>query len=197
MRTAHPLSSFASLDVALFRWANEVAHSPLFDAFFLWLTKPPYRVVLFLLLWGALMVWGGRKGRRAGILLIFVVLAADQLSSSLIKPWIDRVRPCFALDGVRLLLPRQAHSGSFPSSHAVNSFAVAVVLFSVRRWLGWVAIGVAILVSYSRIYVGVHYPSDSVGGAILGALVAWAGLRLADVVVGRIAQFRRGADLPG
>lgn len=184
------MSELQALDVALFRAANG-AHAPFFDLFFLFLTKPPYRVALFAAL-ATLLIWrGGAKGRRAAITLVFVLLAADQLSASLLKPWIDRVRPCFALEEVRLLLPRQARSPSFPSSHATNAFAAAVVLWPVSRSLRWVALGVAALVAYSRVYVGVHYPSDIVGGAILGAAVGYAGVRLAGTVAARIGRRRK------
>lgn len=189
------MTSLGALDVALFHWINGVAHAPFWDAFFLWITRPPYRVALFGGLLIALLIWGGPRGRRAAIIALLVVVAADQLSSTLLKPWIGRVRPCFALDSVRLLWPRQAHSPSFPSGHATNTMAVAVVLFSVRPWVGWVALVVAVLVGYSRIYIGVHYPSDVLGGALLGALVGAAGLSLAARIEGAVRKNRPGSEL--
>ncbi|MBK8230517.1 MAG: phosphatase PAP2 family protein [Candidatus Eisenbacteria bacterium] len=184
------MNELQGLDVALFRAANG-AHAPFLDLVFLFLTKPPYRALLFAVL-AALLIWrGGAKGRRAAITLVFVILVADQLSATLLKPWFDRVRPCFALDEVRLLLPRQARSPSFPSSHATNAFAAAVVLWPVSRALRWAALVLAALVAYSRVYVGVHYPSDILGGAILGATVGYAGLRVAHAVAERIGRRKK------
>jgi len=189
------MSGLGALDVSLFHWINGVAHAPFWDAFFLWITRPPYRAVIFGGLLVALLVLGGPRGRRAALIALLVVLAADQISSTLLKPWIGRVRPCFALESVRLLWPRQAHSPSFPSGHATNTMAVAIVLFSVRPWVGWLALGIAVLVGYSRIYIGVHYPSDVLAGAALGALLGGAGLHLAGRVEAAIRKNRPGSGL--
>ena len=125
--------------------------------------------ILVVLGWILLMIRGGKTGRTVGILLIATILVSDQLSSSVIKHWFTRLRPCFALPDVRLLV----HCGSgysFPSSHAVNNFAGATILsyyYPKQKW-GWIVF--ASLVAFSRPYVGVHYPSDIIGGALIGTV---------------------------
>lgn len=182
-----------ALDLAVLEIFNRRLSHPLLDPFFVWLTDPPARVVLFAAAALLLFLLGGRKGRIALVTLAIAVAVSDQLSSSVLKSLFDRTRPCFAHpEQVRLLL-HQAHSGSFPSSHAANGFAVAAVLFEVRRRLGWIALGLAALIAYSRVYVGVHYPSDLLAGAILGFAVG----RLAVLGVRAVARLRkRRATVP-
>jgi undecaprenyl-diphosphatase len=168
----------ADIDLWLFRLANAGGASPWLDRFFLWLTAPPARGWIFVLLALALSVFGGRRGRAAVLVMLAAVAATDLTAAELVKPALDRLRPCFALPEVSLLLPRQAHSPSFPSSHAANAFAVAVLLFPVSRSLGVGGILIAALIAYSRLYLGVHYPSDLLGGTVLGILIALACKRL-------------------
>ncbi|HMK38632.1 MAG TPA: phosphatase PAP2 family protein, partial [Bacteroidota bacterium] len=137
----------------------------------------PVRIVL-LAVWLLLLVRGGARGRTAALLLIPVLLCADKLSSSVIKELVSRPRPCHEIGGIPIvqgihMLVDCGPGRSFPSSHAVNNFAVATLFSSYyRRWrtgfYGW-----ASLVALSRPAVGVHYPSDILGGAVIGACVAF------------------------
>lgn len=96
------------------------------------------------------------------------ILLSDQSSSHLFKMWVERVRPCNALEGV-LTPVGKSSAYSFPSSHAANMGA-SMFLLSVyfRRWT-WAFVTIALLVGLSRIYLGLHYPSDVLGGYVLGA----------------------------
>lgn len=122
------------------------------------------------------LLWkGGKNGRTVVIMLIPTIIISDQLSSSIIKPWISRPRPCHEVGGIMLienlrLLVNCGSGFSFPSSHAVNNFAAASMLtiFYKRYW--WLLGSFAFLVAFSRVYVGVHYPIDIAAGAILGIL---------------------------
>jgi undecaprenyl-diphosphatase len=115
----------------------------------------------------------------------------DQLSASLIKPFVERLRPCREplLEGQVRLLVHCGGGFSFPSSHASNHFGFAVIvgacLYKQYRWPLYALLLVAALVSFAQIYVGVHYPMDVLGGAVLGtsiALLVWA---LGKKVMGR------------
>ena len=107
-----------------------------------------------------------------------VVLCSDQLSAHVCKPLFQRLRPCYNVDLQDIIyLPKGMAGGkySFVSSHAANTFAIAAFLTHVLRKLHpWPAIVLylwAFLSSYSRIYLGFHYPADILCGALLGVLV--------------------------
>jgi undecaprenyl-diphosphatase len=169
-----------AMDRALFLLVNRTLANPLGDLLWpvvtdydkLW----PVRIVL-LALWLALLIKGGRRGRIAALLLIPLIAASDQLSSSVLKSLVSRARPCHLVDGlpavpeVRLLVP--CGSGkSFPSSHAVNNFAAGTFLaLCFPRWT-WAFLAWASIIALSRVAVGVHYPSDILGGAAIGAALA-------------------------
>ncbi len=193
-----------SIDVAVFHFINVTLANPVGD--FLWPLITDYdrllpvRIVL-VAVWLLLIIRGGARGRTAAILLIPVLLCADKLSSSLIKELVSRARPCREIGGVPIvqgihMLVDCGAGKSFPSSHAVNNFAVAT-LFSTyyRRWHWWF-FGWASLVALSRVAVGVHYPSDILGGAAIGVCVALAVIFLWTETARRFFP-RLAVDPPG
>ncbi|MCU0452163.1 MAG: phosphatase PAP2 family protein [Bacteroidetes bacterium] len=184
-------------DVWLFHMLNGTWTNPFFDVampFVTDLNKQSWMLAFI----AALIVWalwrGGTRGRQAVLVLTLTILIMDQFSSAVLKDLFLRPRPCHELTDVRLLVSCGAGK-SFPSSHAVNTFAGAVVLgfFYPRAW--WYLLGYGALVAYSRIYVGVHYPFDVIGGGIIGA----AGAALILWVSGNVVRFirRRQAAEPG
>ena len=118
---------------------------------------------------------------------LFVTLA-DQISTSIFKDGFKRLRPSHTEEIRELIHLYTKKNGEvyygglygFVSSHAANSFALASFLsklFKVR-WFGYCIYGWAFIVSYSRIYLGVHYPGDILGGALLGILIGLAVYRI-------------------
>lgn len=129
--------------------------------------------------------------RQWAILLVSVVTAivlADQIASSFFKPFVGRLRPSHQPELANLLHFLADENGSiykgglygFVSSHASNSFAVALLASKLinRKWVTYTLFTWAALVSYSRIYLGVHFPGDIIGGAIVGILSAWIAVKL-------------------
>ena len=174
------MGALEQADAWLFQLLNHKLAHPALDDLMLFLTTPKLSGHIFVLL--ALFI-AIRKGKEAIYLVPLFLLAvglSDFTASGIMKPLFHRVRPCFALEGVRLLVD-QSHSWSFASSHAANSAAIASLVWlffwrgeAVDKAFTAVVIVYAALVSFSRIYIGVHYPGDVFGGIVIG--LASAGL---------------------
>jgi undecaprenyl-diphosphatase len=188
---------FLEADRALFVFVNQTLANPLFDAAMPVLTdlnKRWWGLSLFAAAWLLLFWRGGRKGRVAAVLLLVTIVLTDQLNSAVLKDLFHRARPCHqvggvaAVDHIRLLV--DCGSGySFPSSHAANNFGAAFLLtYFFRRWKGAFYLFAAVI-GLSRISVGVHYPLDVLGGAIVGVVCAGAVILAWGVLVARWPRF--------
>ena len=96
--------------------------------------------------------------------------------AELLKPVFGRIRPCQVVQGLRLMV-RCPHSSSMPSGHALSSFAAATTLFYLPRYFvsvfaRWYPLLLAAAVAFSRVYLGVHYPSDVIVSVALGSMIA-------------------------
>jgi undecaprenyl-diphosphatase len=159
------------LDTHLFYFLNVSVQNPILDFLMPILTNLDYWRIPILLLAIALLVFGGRRGRIAVLLLILGITLSDQVCNSLLKPLVGRMRPCNVLENVHLLVGC-SKAFSFPSSHATNIFTGMIIFSFVYPKLKVGLITAAVLVAYSRVYVGVHYPFDVVAGTALGILCA-------------------------
>ncbi len=167
-----PVTLFHTVDDGLFRLVNRTLENRVFDRLMPILSDKWIAFALAAALIGLLLVRGGRRGWLLAGVAIAVVALSDS-SANLIKHLAERTRPCHVLPDVHLLA---GCTGSFslPSNHATNMFAlVAVVWLTLPAWR-WGMIVLAAAVSYSRIYLGVHYPSDVLVGALWGSCVGWS-----------------------
>lgn len=163
----------SEIDVAIFRWINDGHQWSLLDRLMPFLTELGNWHVPILVAWTALLLFGGARGRWAALLVIPLITVSDQMSSNLLKNFFDRVRPCNALADVHLLVGCSS-SFSMPSSHAANFGAASVHLSWFYPRAAPVLAVLALLVGYSRVYVGVHYPFDVLVGFLVGVLAALA-----------------------
>ncbi len=169
-----------TLDRSVFLFINRGLANPVTDLIMPVITNDNFLRVLFVLLILAAATFGRKRFVWIILFSIVVVTLTDQSSASLFKPLIGRLRPCKLME-VHLLV--SCGSGfSFPSSHAANLFGQALFWGLLFRKYLWPGIIFAFLVGLSRIFVGVHYPLDVIGGMILGAiqgaLLAWLYLYL-------------------
>ena len=164
-----------NLDTAIFLWLNSHAgHTPALDALMVALARyaPVIIAVVLLACWARWTRDWQRVAALAGAAALLALGAGQLVGLAL-----PRLRPYQVLSAT-VLVPH-APDTSFPSDHAILVAAVTVVLLSRSRTLGAWLILFSLLVLVARVYIGVHYPSDVVGGAALGVLGALVTIRLA------------------
>jgi undecaprenyl-diphosphatase len=174
-----------SIDVSVFYFINHSLSCGALNKFFTIITNVNNWYIAYIILLGISFVKGGRKGKIAAIGVLLLILLTDQLSARIIKEIFHRIRPCNAL--LNVITPLGCNGTfSFPSNHAVNNFAAAVFFYKLFPKLKWVVFISASLVAISRVYIGVHYPSDILGGAVIGSafgyIFAIAALKLDQII---------------
>ena len=113
-----------------------------------------------------------KKMRRTGVLMTCSLLGSLIVNNLILKNLVARTRPYEAVDGLQRIIEAQRDL-SFPSGHTGSSFAAAVVIFlTCPGKIGVPALILAFLIMFSRLYVGVHYPTDVLAGMITGTLIA-------------------------
>lgn len=170
------MQTLQKLDTQLFLFLNSL-HFSWLDPIMELVTRrdtwfPAYLVLVFWMIY--------RQKKEAAFIIISIILAvllSDQLCSSILKPLVARLRPCHepSLQGLIHMVTDCGGQYGFCSSHAANGFAFAttIYLFFGKNRFTILLFVWAILISYSRIYVGVHYPIDILAGAIVGAGFAY------------------------
>jgi undecaprenyl-diphosphatase len=164
------LAQLLAADTALFLWINQMLSNSALDIIFQLLT---YLGSVWLWIPVSLIVLYYRKplGRR----LVFGLISANLVAYAL-KAIVARPRPFDALSGVHVL--ENEAFGSFPSGHATNAFLMAFLLAQAYPKYKWAFYSLAVVVAFSRVYLGVHYPLDVLAGAALGLAAGYAVVKL-------------------
>lgn len=169
-------------DKELLRFLNSY-HTPWLDPIMLFLTEtlawlPLYVFLLYLVI--------KEYKKESWIILLGIaltILLADQITASIMKPYFARLRPSRepTLEGLIHLV--QGYTGGqfgFASSHAANTFGTATFFYLVfgntKRWMIWLFVWAAFM-TYTRIYLGVHYPGDVIIGGAVGMICGWLGFK--------------------
>jgi len=178
------------LDTKLFLLLNGL-HNSFFDMVMYWISAKQTWYLLYIVVLFFVFRQYKLKGLITLLFLVLLVVCADQGSVQLFKNVFERPRPCHNIDIAHLVHTVRGHCGGqygFISSHASNTFAFAtfVSMLFARKWLTISIFVWASIVTYSRIYLGVHYPADVLCGAIFGIIVGLSVYKFYDLSTNRI-----------
>ncbi|MEO6720173.1 MAG: phosphatase PAP2 family protein [Ferruginibacter sp.] len=174
------ITTIKNWDRLLFKKINHDWTNSFLDGIFpIWreaITWVPLYIFLLILV----LINFGAKAWPWIVAFIVTVTLTDQVSSHLIKPFVNRARPCYDVllaDQIRLLMGYCSSSRGFPSSHATNHFGIAIFIYrTMKPYFGkWCYLFFlwAASISYGQLYIGVHYPSDVIVGALLGTVIGY------------------------
>ena len=189
------LRKLIEIDRYLFLKINRDCSNSFFDTVMPFLREPKFWAPVYLFVLLFVIFNFGKKAMLWIIGALVTVAITDSISSKIIKPFFARPRPCMDPDfsaQVNLVASYCGGNGSFTSSHASNHFGLAMFFFITMQQLAPKFIKLffvwAFIICFAQIYVGVHYPSDIVGGAILGGFTGY--------FVGKFYNNKNGLLLP-
>lgn len=169
------IDSLKVYDYILFQKINKEWVNPFSEKIFPFITDLHKNTIFVYIILPLLLIFWLRRDRMRAVTamlgLVLVVGTTDNLNHRIIKPYFNRDRP--AASGMEPIVRSETNTGlSFPSNHAANVFAAAHFLNFYYPGTSLLFGSAAVLIAYSRVYVGAHFPLDVVGGAIVGLLVA-------------------------
>jgi len=158
-------------DGAVLLWLQNVVRSDGLTQFMAAYTHMGDSGLLFIIIAVGLLCFP--KTRKAGLTALTALLIGFLLTNQMLKPLVGRPRPWEDIAGLLPLV--EEHSFSFPSGHTTSAFAFAgALLLSLPvKWGKAAALGAAVLMGFSRLYVAAHYPTDVLGGVVIGLLAGW------------------------
>ena len=159
-------------------WLKDTFAHPVLDKIMLFVSRMGDKGFCWIVL-GLLFLLLGRRKRvwfQRGMMVLSALLADVLLCNVLLKPLVNRTRPYEVLDYTLIVPPM--HDASFPSGHTAASFAAATALYTMNPKWGRAAYAFAVLMGFSRLYLGVHFPLDVLAGAFVGVFAAKGALYL-------------------
>lgn len=162
-----------SLDGGVLLWIQAYLRGPVQDAAIAFYTSLGNAGMLFIVL--ALLMLCFQKTRKTGITALLALAVGFVCTNLILKHLVARPRPWLDVAGLIPLID-ESDPNSFPSGHTTCAFAFASALWNTapRKWMKWAVLIAAILMGYSRLHVGVHYPSDVIVGGLIGLFSGWA-----------------------
>jgi len=185
------LDFLQSVDMNLIIWIHQYFSNNLFDIFMPFITNKNNWTLPIIGLTFILGFFSGKRGKLALTILIISLSFTDAICAQILKPFFERIRPSHLnIENINLLISKGG-KWSMPSNHAANMFSLAIVLSYFYKKYKPLLLLLAILISFSRIYVGVHFPSDVIVGGCIGffisstLLILWGKVKLYEIKKGR------------
>ena len=181
------MESLSMAELGILDWIAQHCHTAWMDVVMPAITHLGDKGYIWIAL-GIVILFLCKEERATGAQVLLALVFSLILCNLVLKNAVDRIRPC-DLKPVADLLIHRPGDPSFPSGHTSASFAAAVVLI-LNRWKGrWPALALAILIAFSRLYLYVHFPTDVLGGALVGAFCAWLSVTLWRKWIGKVKPF--------
>ena len=159
-------------DGLLLRWLMETFSHPVLDKIMIFISSLGNKGMIWIAI-GVLFFlfgWKNQQWRTRGLLVLFSLAANLLVCNAVLKPLVDRTRPYYVLEYTPLIPP--VGDPSFPSGHTAASFAAATAIYAINKKWGIAAYLFAAIMGFSRLYLGVHFPTDVLFGAIIGMAAA-------------------------
>ncbi|NBJ93812.1 phosphatase PAP2 family protein [Parablautia muri] len=167
------METLLNLDGNILIWIQEFLRNPILDPFFKVITTLGNAGIFWIIATILLLI--PEKTRKVGMMSAFALLGSLLVNNILLKNLVARTRPYYVVEGLIPLIKKPSEF-SFPSGHAASSFASARVLYrNLPKKYGVWFLALAIFISFSRLYVGVHYPSDVLAGVVTGIICSYLG----------------------
>ena len=182
-----------SFDLPILDWIQAHLQSGFMDKFMPFITKFGDHGLFWMIVAAVLFIIP--KTRKTGLGMAIAMMIGLLVCNVTLKPLVGRIRPydLQAEFGITIqLLGERMHDFSFPSGHTIASFEAAVVMLKNSKKLGIPAMILAVLITFSRLYLYVHYPTDVIASIILGTLFALIGNALAGLIAPKLGAGKKG-----
>lgn len=166
-------------EFAILDFIREYMTSPIMDSIMVGITSLGNSGAIWIVL--AILMLCTKKYRKTGIILAIGLLGSLVIGNMILKPLFHRLRP-FQVREVAEILIMAPHDYSFPSGHTLASVISATILLMREKKIGVIALVLAILIAFSRLYLYVHFPTDVLGGAVIGVIIGLVSIKLGEKI---------------
>lgn len=182
------LSTFLQMDGGVLLFLQEHVRTPFLNTLMTGITTLGDHGTIWIILTILLLI--PKKTRKAGLVSAMALIGSLLFNNLLLKNLVQRPRPYVTFTDLQILIPRPSEF-SFPSGHTSSSFAAAAAIYAcLSKKYGIPAMILAALIGFSRLYVGVHYPTDVLAGAVIGVLLGYGAKQLEEHVTSVLLKDR-------
>ena len=180
------LETLLNLDGGFLLFLQESVRNPILDNLMIFITSLGNGGMIWIVATIVLLI--PKKTRKAGIMSAAALLGSLIINNNIVKNIVQRPRPFVTFTDLQIIIPTPSEF-SFPSGHTSSSFAAAAVFYRhLPRKIGLPSVILAGLIGFSRLYVGVHYPTDVIAGVIMGILLSYLAEYLVDLFAKKLKK---------
>lgn len=185
-------SSIFNLDKDILLYIQDNIRCGILDKIFPLITHLGDAGLFWIILSAVLLLF--KKTRKAGFISAIALIGSVLLNNMLLKPLVNRTRPYELIEALKLI-GKAADDGSFPSGHTAASIASAVAMLpNLKKRYGIPLLVLALCISFSRLYIGIHYPSDVVAGLLIGLVLGILANIIGNLIIRKWQQSHEKAE---